>query len=248
MNQRRTAALNKANNILAIQKEDYNSTQNQRSNLPSSMNARLNSNKSGPIQNPNKISRKQKRDKASYEYFISIASKSLARGLKDCQTPYLSQPDSIKDACKNHYDDDQLFNQDDEGKDAELQNKMNKYKENIHEENIGSIVNHMDNIRSTYLHSEGKKRAVSQQKKDNVFKRSSKYSANYDERMSKYTSLREEKGLSVKPIDQYEERTSNRQNLHKQRNRLLMNNDQRIKNLYKMTPSKPIITSVLKKR
>ena len=124
---------------------------------------------------------------------------------------------------------------------------MSKYKDNINEENIGSIVNHMDNIRSSYFQSEGKKRAMSQQKKENIFKRSSKYSMTQEDKMSKYTSLREEKGLSIKPLDQYEERASNRQNLHKQRNRLLMNNDQRIKNLYKITPSKPIITSVLKR-
>lgn len=144
--------------------------------------------------------------------------------------------------------DDEQSNAEDDGKDDDLQNKINRYKDNINQENIGSIVNHMDNIRSTYFQPDGKKRAMSQQKKDNVFKRSSKYSMTQEDRMSKYTSLREEKGLSVKPLDQYEEKASNRQNLHKQRNRLLINNDQRIKNLYKMTPSKPIISSVLHKR
>lgn len=237
LQQRRTTNPNRMNNLVRLNKDDYHSAQNQRTKLPSTTQSNLISNKSGPLHKPRKFSRRQKRDKASYEYFLSIASQSLSKQKRDSATPYLSQPESINPNNRTEIEDEESNQEfDDQHKDEELQDKMHTYKNNLENQRIGSIVNHMQ-----------KNRPTSQQKKDSLYRGSSKYSVLNEDKYSKYTSLRQERGLSIKPKSNEDDKSSNRSNLQKQRNKLFMNNDQKIKNIYKMTPSKPILSSVLRK-
>lgn len=248
LHHRRTTNPHRVNKLVRMHKDDYHSAQNQRTNLPSTVQNNLLSNKSGPLHKPRKFSRRQKRDKASYEYFLSIASQSLSKQKRDSTTPYLSQPDSINQHNRTEVEDEESNRQfDDPHKDEELEEKMQTYKNNLENQRIGGIVNHMENLRSTYLPNDTKKRPTSQQKKDSLYRGSNKYSVFNEDKYSKYTSLRQERGLSIKPKSNDDDKSSNRSNLQKQRNKLFMNNDQKIKNIYKMTPSKPILSSVLRR-
>mmetsp|Transcript_6841 Transcript_6841/g.6366 ORF Transcript_6841/g.6366 Transcript_6841/m.6366 type:complete len:150 (-) Transcript_6841:2-451(-) len=65
----------------------------------------------------------------------------------------------------------------------------------------------------------------------------------------KYMSIRQSKGLSIKPRNATtgEGSLHRRNNLNQQRARLVMNNESKIRNMFKMIPSKPILSSVLKR-
>jgi hypothetical protein len=231
---RRPTNPTKDDKLMRIKNGDYHSAQNQRNRL----NSKLAANKSGPLYR-RKASRRAKKDNASYQYFLSIASQSLAKHKRDINTPYMSQPESIP------IDDNQSQHPyEDITKDDDLQQKIINYKDNIETKDIGSIVDHMENLRSQFL-SDNSKRPTSNHKGSQ--KRSSKHTALSDDKYSKYSSLRNEKGLSIKPKESENDKLSNRSNLQKNRNRFVMNNNTKIKNIYNMIPSKPIMASVLRR-
>jgi hypothetical protein len=247
LHNRRGTANQRATHLMRLNKDDYHSAQNQRNKYPSSLGHHLASNKSGPLHQPRKF-RKSRKDKVSYEYFLSIASQSIAKNKRDIASPYMSQPETVVKYDNTDLDDNQSnqLNKD-EMKDSELEEKMLTYKNNMEHEDIGSIVNHMEKERERNLSEQEEPRVLSQQKHSIVSKRHGKYGVQNDDKYSKYTSLRQEKGLSTKPIST-DGKCSNRSNLQKHRNRMVMNNGEKIKNIYKMVPSKPIMTSVLRNR
>jgi hypothetical protein len=231
---RRPTGQNKNDKLFRVKNMNYHSAHNQRPKFGS----KLASNKSGPLHN-RKASRRPKKDKASYQYFLNVASQSLAKHKREIGIPYMSQPESIA------LDDEQSHHPyEDDTKDEDFQNKLMNYKENIENQNIGSIVNHMENVRSQFVPDDSKRPSSNHKRPQ---KRQSKLSAMSEDKQYKYTSLRNEKGLSIKQKDSDDDRMSNRSNLHKNRNRFVMNNDMKIKNMYKMVPSKPIMTSVLRR-
>lgn len=246
---RRAINGNRGNKLTRTNNDDYHSAHNQRQKFPSTLATKLNSNKSGPISHPRKGKSKPKQDKASYEYFLNIASQSLAKkGRRDITTPYMSQPASIAHQENEDLQDthSQQMNGDNM-QDPDLEIKMQQYKNNIETQEIGSIVNHMHNEHGQTFSEDGNQQPYGQMNKPIGSKRTSKYSTKNEDKYGKYTSLRQEKGLSTKPMVADDER-SNRSNLQKNRNKLVMNNGQKIKNIYKMTPSKPIMTSVLRRK
>lgn len=247
LHNRRGTTNQRAAYLMRLNKDDYHSAQNQRTKFPPSFGHHLASNKSGPLQHPRKY-RKSRKDKVSYEYFLSVASQSIAKNKRDIVSPYMSQPETIVKYDNTDLDENQSnqLNRDDM-KDSELEEKMLSYKNNMEHEDIGSIVNHMEKERERNLSDHREPRALSQQKHLLVSSGQGKYVAQNDEKYTKYTSLRQEKGLSTKPIST-DGKCSNRSNLQKHRNRMVMNNGEKIKNIYRMVPSKPIMTSVLRNR
>lgn len=225
--------------------------------LPSTVAAKLSSNKSGPINPPRGFSRKSKRDKASYNYFISVATHSIAKFKRTSDTPFGSQPDSVKNDSEHEEMFKQINDYQSENRDRELDNKMEHYRENMDNNNIGDVVEHMEKKHNTYEGSEddqyrhssyNSKRPTSHQRKEGGFgKRSNKYSTSYVDRSSKYTSLREQNALNIeKKFNKDDDKTSVKSNATKGRKQKLLDNSEKIKNIYKMVPSKPIMTSVLR--
>lgn len=233
LHHRRTTNPHRANKLMRINNNEYNSANNDRVKLPSTGN-NLISNKSGSLHPSKKMNKRQKKDKASYEYFLSIANQSLAKGRKE-QTPYYTQPDTINREIGDVNSESQYHNLEDP--------QLNQ--EQIEGFNVDD--GHTDNTAPDYRQQEGK-RSYSQQKTGPRFKKSSKNSIFNEGQYSKYTSLREEKGLSVKPRNAEDDRSSTRSNVMKRRNKPVMNNGDKIKNIYKMTPSRPIFTKCIRDR
>ena len=147
-----TAPINK--NYNRVKTNDYGNNRNKNNMFPSTLQSKLNSNKSGPI-NPSKYSRKKNRDKASYEYFISIANQSISKQYRENSDFAPEQPKRIM----NEYEDEMnsnanhVFDDQSEPRDKELDDKMRSYKDNIAEQNIGQVVNHMDKAHQDYNQS-----------------------------------------------------------------------------------------------
>lgn len=212
--------------------------------LPSTMHARLGANRSGPINFPRKINKRKKQDKFSYDYFISHAPRSLSK-----YNPFYTKPATIKD-------------QQSEPEDVKLpyeeEKDLKSHVDMQYEESSGNIPDYNNHEKPVSEAGDpyqnpnpASKRPISQQNPGLFHKRGSKLSAHEfgQDFKPKYKSLRQQKALSIKRNpNQFDDKLSTRSQLAQNRKKLGMNNQDKLRNVYKMAPSTRVLGSVLNRQ
>ena len=82
LKQRRTTNPEK-HRLIKINNENYHTTQYRHQALPTTLNSRTGSNRSGPLYNSRKLSKRRRREKNSFKNLNNIASKSMNKPIKE---------------------------------------------------------------------------------------------------------------------------------------------------------------------